>query len=232
MDLSKAFDCMPHELLVSKLEAYGVQPKSSKFILSYHSNRQQRVRVGEKCSSWQTTSKGVTQGSVLGPMLFNVFVNDLFYFVKTVLLTNYADDNTLYNANINFQIVKLHLEREAEKCIWWFAINCMKANPDKFQAILLNCESEGSHCLYVNGCSIEPSEEVTLSGVRLDNRLVFNHHTNELCKKTGRQVNALKRLCHHISQDVRMAVFRAFILSNFQYCPAIWHHCSVSNTKK
>ena len=100
------------------------------------------------------------------------------------------------------------------------------------QTILLNCESEGSHCLYVNGCSVEPSEEVTLLGVRLDNRPVFNHHTTELCKKTGRQVNALRRLCHHISQDVRMAVFRAFILSNFQYCPAIWHHCSVSNTKK
>ena len=114
MDLSKAIDCMPHERLVSKLEAYGVQPKSSKFILSYLSNRQQRVRVGEKCSSWQTTSKGVPQGSVLGPMLFNVSVNDLFYFVKTVLLTNYADDNTLSYANINFQIVKLHLEREAE----------------------------------------------------------------------------------------------------------------------
>ena len=73
---------------------------------------------------------------------------------------------------------------------------------------------------------------MTLPRVRLENRLVFNHHTNKLCKKTGRQVNALKRLCQHISQDVRMAVFRAFILSNFQYCPAIWHHCSVSNTKK
>ena len=108
----------------------------------------------------------------------------------------------------------------------------MKANQDKFQAFLLNCEDEGSHCLYVNGCSIDLSEEVTLLGVRLDNRLVFNHHTNELCKKTGRQVKALKRLCHHISQDVRMAVFRAFILSNFQYCPAICHHFSVSNTKK
>ena len=147
-------------------------------------------------------------GSVLGPMLFNVFVNDLFYFVKTVLLTYYAYDNTLSYAKRNLQVVKLHLEREAEKCIWWFAINCMKANPDKFQAILLNCESGGSHCLHVN------------------------HHTNELCKKTGRQVNALKRLCHHISQDVRMPVFRAFILINFKYCPAIWHHCSVWNTKK
>ena len=68
----------------------------------------------------------------------------------------------------------------------------MKANPDKFQAIPLNCESEGSHCLYVNGCFIEPSEEVTLLGVRLENLLVFNHHTNKLYNKSGRQVNVLK----------------------------------------
>ena len=71
----------------------------------------------------QTTSKGVRQGSVLGPMLFNVFVNDLFYFVKTVLLTNYADDNTLSYANINFQTVKLRLEWKAEKCIWCYKLH-------------------------------------------------------------------------------------------------------------
>ena len=68
-----------------------------------------------------------------------------------------------------------------------YRLHEMKANPDKFHAIFSNCESEGGHChcLYVNCCSIEPSEEVTLLGVRLDNRLVFSHHTNELCKKTG-----------------------------------------------
>ena len=107
---------------------------------------------------------------------------------------------------------------EADKCIWLFAINCMKANLDKFLAILLNCESEGSHCLNVNGCSIEPSEEVTLLGVRLDNRLVSKHHTNELCNKTERQVNDLKRLCHHISPALRYVTnvyksdYRSFLL--------------------
>ena len=76
-------------------------------------------------------------------MFFNVFIfNHLFYFVKTVLLKNYADDNTLSYANKNFQIVKLYLEREAEKCIWLFAINCIKANLDGIVAILLDCESQ------------------------------------------------------------------------------------------
>ena len=105
MDLSKAFDCM---LLVSKLETYGVQPKSSTFILSYPSNRKKLIRVAKKCSSWQTISKGVPQRYVLCPIHFNVFINDLFYFVKTVLLTNYADDNTNSNTNeknLNCQII-------------------------------------------------------------------------------------------------------------------------------
>ena len=87
--------------------------------------------------------------------------------MENVLLTNYADDNTISYANTNFKIGKLYLEREAEKCIRWFAINCMK-----FRGILVNCKSEGSHCLCANGCSIEPSEEVTLLGVRLDIRLI------------------------------------------------------------
>ena len=88
----------------------------------------------------------------------------------------------------------------------------LKANPEKFQAILLNCKSEVSDCLYVNGCSIEPSEAVALAllEVRLDNRV----------RKQADKAD--------IGQDVRMA----FILSNFQYCPAKWHHGSVSNTRK
>ena len=132
MDLSKAFDCMPYELLIAKFKAYGVQDQSIKIIKSYLSDREQRIRIGNVHSSWKTTIKCVPQGSVLGPIFFNVFINDIFYFIKRARLTNYADDNTLSFAHPNFQIVKSCLEAEAAKS-WWFSINLMQANPEKFQ---------------------------------------------------------------------------------------------------
>ena len=142
MDLSKAFDCMPHDLLIAKFKAYGVQDQSIKMIKSYFSDREQRVRIGNVHSSWKTTIKGVPQGSVLVPIFFNVFINDIFYFIKRARLTNYADDNTLSFAHPNFQIVKSCLEAEAAKAIWWFFINLMQANPEKFLLIFFNCKVE------------------------------------------------------------------------------------------
>ena len=118
MDLSKAFDCKPHELLIAKLKAYVVQDQSIKMIKSYLSDREQRVRIGNVHSSWKTTIKGAPQGSVLGPIFFNVFINNIFYFTKRARLTNYPDDNTLSFAHPNFQIVKSCLEAEAAKAIY------------------------------------------------------------------------------------------------------------------
>ena len=93
MDLSRAFDCMPHGLLVAKLHAYGVSPKACIFISDYLKDRLQRVKLMGKHSSWTTIDRGVPQGSVLGPLLFTVFFNGLFYLPLNSSLVNYADDN-------------------------------------------------------------------------------------------------------------------------------------------
>ena len=98
-DLSRAFDCMPRSLLISKLSAYGVSKSSCQLLIIYLSNRSQRVKVGNSKSGWEFTTKGFPQGSGFGPLLFNIVSNDLFYIIKTCSLFNYADDNKITVAN-------------------------------------------------------------------------------------------------------------------------------------
>jgi hypothetical protein len=95
MDLSKAFDSIPHGLLLAKLKCYGFSNDACSFVASYLLERKQRVKIKDCRSSWLTLKRGIPQGSCLGPLLFNVFVNDLFYVVENADIFNYADDNTL-----------------------------------------------------------------------------------------------------------------------------------------
>ena len=100
-DLSKAFDCLPHDLLIAKLHAYGLDTKSLKLMLSYLTNRKQRVKISDTYSSWSKILFRVPQGSILGPLLFNFFICDLFLFLPRFDIANYADDNTPYSTNNN-----------------------------------------------------------------------------------------------------------------------------------
>ena len=139
MYLSKAFDCLPHDFIVAKLQTYGLTTDASSLLESYLSGRKQRVKIGQTHGNWLNILKGVPQGSILGPPLFNVCINDLFYFIKTGKLYNYmyADDNTVTYSHKSLSTTKSVLESESTKAIKWFGDNKMQANPDKFQAIIL-----------------------------------------------------------------------------------------------
>ena len=93
-DLSKAFDCLPHDLMIAKLHAYGFEKSALKFVHSYLTERTQRTKVDGEYSSKRTMKYGVPQGSILGPLLFNLFMNDIFYFIDKSKLANYADDTS------------------------------------------------------------------------------------------------------------------------------------------
>ena len=130
-DLSKAFGCLPRELLIAKLHAYGVDVLSLKLLHSYLTKRKQRVKLNGMYSSWLEIIFGIPQGSILGPPLFNIFLCDLFQFFPDLDITNYADDNTPHSTNINLNKVLHDLEKMSDTLFKWFTDNLLKANPGK-----------------------------------------------------------------------------------------------------
>ena len=132
-------------------------------------------------SSWKSTIKGVSQASVIGPIFFNLFINEIFYFIKRARLTNYADDNTLPFAHPHFLMVKSCLEAEAEKSIWWFPISLMQANPEKFQLIFFNCKVDSP--VILDGCIIKPEKVVQHLGINFDENVCSSIHTEYICEK-------------------------------------------------
>ena len=103
MDLSKAYDCILHELLIAKLKCYGIDNGSLRLILDYLTHQKQRTKIGSSFSSWCDINTGVPQGSILGHILFNIFLNDLFFFIAKSEVCKFADDNTLYSCNKNLE---------------------------------------------------------------------------------------------------------------------------------
>ena len=97
MDFSKAYDCLPHDVLIAILEAYGLDNDNLNLLLDYLSFRKQRTKVGSAYSKWSKIRRGIPQGSILGPRLFNIFINDIFMIIEQSDICNFADDNTLYS---------------------------------------------------------------------------------------------------------------------------------------
>ena len=233
MDLSKAFDCLPHNILLSKLSAYGLSEDSVLLLKSYLSDRKQQIKISSVVSSWANINKGVPQGSILGPLLFNAFINDIFYFIKTCTLYNYADDNTLSFHSPDFNELIKFLQQEGKILIDWFSFNCMQANPGKFQAIAVGKKTfEKSPVFSIESANITCEEIVKLLGVDIDFNLSFDHHISTICKKAAQQLNVMRRIGHNLSLLNRLTIFHTFVLSSFNFCPLAWHFCTETNTKK
>ena len=143
-DLSKAFDCFSHDLLIAKLNAYGFSMSALRLIQNYLSNRLQRTKINSEYSSWEEILFGVPQGSILGPLLFNIFLCDLFLIMNNIDCASYADDNTPYNTGDSIEEVIKNLENASKTLFQWFANNQMKANPDKCHFLCRNFSSKAS----------------------------------------------------------------------------------------
>ena len=196
MDLPKAFDCIPHDLLLAKLHTYGLSMDAIAFIYSYMKRRKQGVKINDTESLFKILLSGVTQGSILGPILFNIFINDLLFFINEAKLANFANDNTIYVPKSDLNELLRLLEKESEVAIKWFSDNNMIVNPKKFQAIIINRQNRSNRnsCLTINNVEIKSKESVTLLGIEIDNKLNFEKHVSTICKKANNQLNAISRI--------------------------------------
>ena len=232
MDLSKAFDVIPHGLLMAKLNAYGYNDSVISLMFSYITERKQRVKIYDARSSWNVINKGVPQGSILGPTLFNVFINDVFYTMKDKLLYNYADDNTVTCISPSANQLKVDIELCGNVMTDWFKCNYMKANPDKYQAIIFGNKADNPSTLTIRGIDVSCQENVKLLGIYIDSTLSFQKQLRVVCKKASNQINAVMRLCNVLETNVKQDIYRSFIKSNFNYCPIIWIVSNIKNLKK
>ena len=175
-DLSKASDCIVHDLLIAKLAAYGFSDTALRYVYSYLSNRKQCVRINNTYSSYQKIISGVPQGSILGPIFFNLSINDLFFIVSNVSLHNFANDNTL--SAFDETILELIDVLQSVKN------NKMIVNPDKFQAILLDKRKSDhkNQRIVVENQNIKVLSSVELLGIRIDDKLNFNLHISNISR--------------------------------------------------
>ena len=157
MVLCKAYDCLPHDLFVAKLEAYGVGKAALNLISNYLSHPKQRTKIGSSYSDWYEIVRGVPQGSILGPLLFNIFINDLFLFIEKTNICNFADDNTIYSYNNNLPTILKNLKHDMINVLKWFKVNSMKANPKKFQFMILGKSTRQTIILTINNIKIRES---------------------------------------------------------------------------
>ena len=214
-DLSKAFDCLNHQLLIAKLEAYGFGKQALNFIYNYLYNRNQRTKVKSKYSTWREIRSGVPQGAILG---LNIFLNDIFLFVENTKITNYADDNTPYAIESSIEKLIESLEHDTTKLLNWFQVNEMKSNNDKCHLIIINHEN---NVISIGDEEITVSKSVELKGVTIDNKLNFSEHVTKICNKANQKLHALARIAKYLDPNKLKIITRTFIESQFNYCPLV-----------
>ena len=202
---------MQHDLLIAKLNAYGFDHSTIALSNSYFSVRKQRTKIGTDFSNWAEIILGAAQGSIIGPLAFNIYINDIFFFTEETEITNYADDNTPFACDTTVDLVIGRLEKDLGNLLQWFKLNYFKPNLEKCHLLLNNSSSN----LYIKVCGkmISNSKNEKLLGITINSALNFDTHVNNLCKKANQKFHALARLSNYMDKDKLRLIMKAFITS-------------------
>ena len=233
MNLLKAFDCVPLDLLLAKLATYGIDDNLILYIHSYLLNRKQCVCVNNIISEFNKVTSGVPQGSIVGPILFNCFFNDFYCFIKNANVHNFADGNTLTTFAQNVRTLISILESESKIAIDWVETNKMIVNPGKFQSIIIDKRKQDhTKETFEIGDKIEDSPSIKLLGVLIDDKLNFNLRITNICRSAANQLSALIRLRQFLSFEAKKVLVNSYFYSNFNYCPLVWMFSSAKSLNK
>jgi len=225
LDLSKAFDSVDHELLLKKLQNLSIDPQ---WFSSYLSNRNHAVCLQNTTSPFLPNKFGVPQGSILGPILFSIFVNDIPKMPADVTISMYADDVQIaipFPPN-NASATCKRAEMILNNLKIWYDSNGLKLNSNKTQCIIIGNHSKNSHLsnfsLTFGDSIIKPLDCVKNLGVLFDSKMTFEPHIIKTCKKVNGTLMFINRVKHLLNRKSRNILIDSLVLSNFHYCPLIW----------
>ena len=232
-DMSKAFDSLCPPLLIKKLEYYHFSDNALNLVRSYFSQRKNRVGLGSATSQWRDVVRGCPQGSTFGPLLWNVFQNDLTQATVEADISMYADDHQIFSSDHSIGRVEEKLLHDGSKITKWYEENLLQVNIKKYQSMVLG-ERNGTveMNMQIGGVKIEQSHSIKLLGVNIDSDLNFSNHIREVCIKSSQQIGVLTRLRNLIPTPAKLQLFKAAILPHLTYCSTVWHFCRASDRRK
>ncbi len=221
LDFRKAFDTVPHERLLTKLESYGITGPILQWVRAFLSGRSQYVRVGDKYSSTSPVTSGIPQGSILGPILFLIFINDLPDCVESICLI-FADDTKIFNTSCNHSVLQSDLNKLKE----WSELWQIYFNNSKCKCIYYghnNPENEYHFKTCTGLDHIAKGTEEKDLGVIFDPSLKFDLHINAAIKKANSILGLIKRSFSYIDDKIFLQLYKALVRPHLEYGQAVWY---------
>ena len=220
-DFMKAFDRVPHKYLLAKLRSYGVHGQIYNWIEDFLSNRQQRVKVCSSFSKWYKVTSGIPQGSVLGPILFVIFINDLPERAKYSDVFLFADDLKIFRpiANVNDQH---KLQEDVNSLNSWSKESCLFFHPDKCKSMRISTRPQPEVGYYLDGKLVTKSQEEKDIGVIIDPALSFDAHISAKIKKANSVLGIIARSFEYKDKDIMLTLYKALVRPHLEYANQIW----------
>ena len=227
IDLTKAFDCLDHQILLDKLKYYGLNESAISLIKNYLTNRKQYISYNssQSQSDFAAINIGVPQGSILGPFLFLVYMNDFNYSSNTFQMINYADDTTLLSTINTFSPNPSQtIEFELSKISSWLNANKMKINVSKTKALFYSPTQKFVRPpqLILNNEKIEIVDHFSYLGIIIDKNLSWKYHISTISRKISKVIGVLCRLKHFLPCSVLKTIYTALINCHLNYGILLW----------